>query len=53
MDEPFDPALFVSRVQAGFYDGHLNQELARLSHEQLEQVALLLSERLQKRIRYR
>jgi len=41
--EPFDAALFVARLQAGMFDGHLHQELAKLSHEQLEQVAKVLA----------
>jgi len=49
MGEPFDAALFVSRMQAGVFDGKLHEELASLSREQLEQVAELLNEELRRR----
>ena len=44
MGKPFDPVDFASRIQSGALDGQLHEELARLSREQLEQVATLLSE---------
>lgn len=43
MGESFDAAMFVCKIQAGVFDGKLHQELAKLSHEQLEQIAELLA----------
>lgn len=43
MDKSFDPVQFVSRMTSGAFDGRLHEELARLSQEQLEQVAALLA----------
>ena len=45
MDKLFDPGEFVSKMQSGAFDGRLHDELAKLSREQLEQVAMVLSER--------
>lgn len=42
--EPFDAALFFARMQAGMFNDWLYEELAKLSREQLEQLAELLAE---------
>lgn len=44
MDETFDAAVFVSKVRAGVFNGALHEELAKLSREDLEQVAAILAE---------
>jgi hypothetical protein len=45
MDQPFDAKEFVAQLQQGVFDGRVNLEFRKLSHEQLEQVAILLANR--------
>jgi len=49
MSNTFDAAAFLARLQTGEFDGQLHQVIATLTHEQLEQVALLMAERLNER----
>jgi hypothetical protein len=45
MDEVFDAAKFIERLEQGAFDGRLHEEFRQLSREQLEQVAFLLANR--------
>jgi hypothetical protein len=44
MEIKFDPALFAARIRSGEFDGRLTIQLKKLTIEQLEQVALLLTQ---------
>jgi hypothetical protein len=44
MDQ-FDAAKFVDQFDQGLLDGRLNEELTKLTQEQLAEVALLLATR--------
>ena len=43
MDQKFDAAKFVEQFDHGLLDGRLDEELAKLTQEQLTEVALLLA----------
>lgn len=49
MPNSFSAEDFVRTLESGALDGQLNLELRRLSTDQLEQVALLLAQRLRDR----
>jgi len=42
----FDPDQFLEKLNQGLFDGRLNEEIQKLSSEQLEQIARLLTARL-------
>lgn len=44
MQRGFDVRDFVEKLNAGAFDDRLNEELGKLSYEELEQVALLLAQ---------
>ena len=41
----FEADEFLKKLDRGDFDGHLHEVLAKLPHEQLEQVARLMAER--------
>jgi hypothetical protein len=43
MNSDFDASAFTARIQSGEFDGRLNEALATLTRDQLEQVALILA----------
>ena len=50
MDEQtFDTEAFVADLSRGKYDGRLNEEFRKLTHEQLEAVAALLAKYVKRR----
>jgi hypothetical protein len=49
MDRPFDAAEFLSELESEELNGRMNQELAKLSREELEQVAALLARKLERK----
>ncbi len=42
MAETFDAKQFLDRLSLGEFDGRIPEELRKLTHEQIEQVALLM-----------
>ena len=42
MAEPFDAQRFLDRLSLGEFDGRIPEELRKLTHEQIEEVALLM-----------
>ena len=45
MADNFDAQQFLDRLNMGEFDGHIPEELRKLTHEQIEQVALLMIKR--------
>ena len=45
----FNAEVFLNQIEMGVFNGHLHEELDKLTHEQLEEVALLMARRLRKR----
>jgi len=43
MDRRFQPEEFLNKLHDGAFDGHLHEELRKLSNEQLEQLVLLMA----------
>jgi hypothetical protein len=46
MDCPFDADVFLALLNRGVYEGRLREEIAKLSDDQLEEVALLMAKQL-------
>jgi hypothetical protein len=46
MEQAFNAVEYVAKLQQGAFDGHVNDELGKLSPDQLQAVALLLARRL-------
>ncbi len=42
MSETFDAQKFLDRLNLGQFDGRIPEELRKLTHEQIEEVALLM-----------
>ncbi|HUA87192.1 MAG TPA: hypothetical protein VMB85_25220 [Bryobacteraceae bacterium] len=45
MEDGFDPKQFVAKMDSGAYDGHLQDEIHKLSYEQLEKIVILITRR--------
>jgi len=48
MDHTFNAEEFLEKLALGAFDGRLQEEFRKLSHEQREQVALLMEKRLKR-----
>jgi len=46
--ECFNPEEFVQKLDCGAFDGHVSEEIRKLTHQQLEQVAILMAVRLRR-----
>jgi hypothetical protein len=47
-EESFNAEAFVADLSRGDYDGRLHEEFRKLTHEQLQEVAALLTKQLKK-----
>jgi hypothetical protein len=47
MAETFDAQKFLDRLSLGEFDGRIPEELRKLTHEQIEEVALLMIKQTQ------
>jgi hypothetical protein len=45
-ENPFDPEGFFERLNRGEFDGHLLEEVSKLSPEEIEQLAAVLVRRM-------
>jgi len=50
MDHTFNAEEFLEKLALGAFDGRLQEEFRKLSHEQREQVALLMAKRLKQEV---
>lgn len=50
MGEEFDATKFVDQFHQGLFDGRVNEELSKLTQDQLAEVALLLAARIKGRM---
>jgi hypothetical protein len=50
MDEEFDAIKFVDQFHQGLFDDRVHEELAKLTQDQISEVALLLAARIKGRM---
>ena len=50
MDEEFDATKFIDQFHQGLFDGRVHEELAKLTQDQISEVALLLAARIKGRM---
>lgn len=49
MNPEFDPRVFLAKLNAGVFNGRLNEAIHELSPEQLEKVAVLMAQTLRRK----
>jgi hypothetical protein len=49
MADTFEPQKFLDRLSLGEFDGRIPEELRKLTHQQIEDVALLMIKRNQQK----